>query len=48
MAFAPMPARRQGNPLKIVLPLVVFAAAIAAWEAIVRIEGVPPCSRVRS
>jgi NitT/TauT family transport system permease protein len=42
MAFAPMPARRQGNLLKIVLPLVVFAAAIAAWEAIVRIEGVPP------
>jgi NitT/TauT family transport system permease protein len=42
MAFAPMPARRQGNALKIVLPLVVFAAAIAAWEAIVRIEGVPP------
>jgi NitT/TauT family transport system permease protein len=42
MAFAPMPARRQGNTLKIVLPLVVFAAAIAAWEAIVRIEGVPP------
>jgi NitT/TauT family transport system permease protein len=28
--------------LKIVLPLVVFAAAIAVWEAIVRIEGVPP------
>jgi NitT/TauT family transport system permease protein len=42
MAFAPMPARRQGNALRIVLPLVVFAAAIAAWEAIVRIEGVPP------
>jgi NitT/TauT family transport system permease protein len=42
MAFAPMPARRQGNALKIVLPLVVFAAAIAAWEAIVRVEGVPP------
>jgi NitT/TauT family transport system permease protein len=42
MAFAPAPARRQGNPLKIVLPLVVFAAAVAAWEAIVRIEGVPP------
>jgi NitT/TauT family transport system permease protein len=42
MAFAPAPAGRQGNPLKIVLPLVVFAAAIAAWEAIVRIEGVPP------
>jgi NitT/TauT family transport system permease protein len=42
MAFAPVPARRQGNPLKIVLPLLVFAAAIAAWEAIVRIEGVPP------
>ena len=42
MAFAPVPARRQGNPLKIVLPLLVFAAAIAAWEAIVRIEDVPP------
>jgi NitT/TauT family transport system permease protein len=42
MAFAPMPARRQGNALKIVLPLVVFAAAIAAWETIVRIEGIPP------
>jgi NitT/TauT family transport system permease protein len=41
-AFAPVPARRQGNALKIALPLVVFAAAIAAWEAIVRIEGVPP------
>ena len=42
MAFAPTPARRQGNALKIVLPIVVFAAAIAAWEAIVRVEGVPP------
>jgi NitT/TauT family transport system permease protein len=42
MAFAPTPARRQGNALKIVLPIVVFAAAIAAWEAVVRIEGVPP------
>jgi NitT/TauT family transport system permease protein len=42
MAFAPVPARRQGNALKIVLPLLVFAAAIAAWEAIVRIEDVPP------
>jgi NitT/TauT family transport system permease protein len=42
MAFAPVPARRQGNPLKIVLPLLVFAAAVAAWEAIVRIEDVPP------
>ena len=41
-AFTPVPARRQGNALKIALPLVVFAAAIAAWEAIVRIEGVPP------
>ncbi|QRM28975.1 ABC transporter permease [Microvirga sp. VF16] len=42
MTSAPLPARRQGNPLKIVLPLVVFAAAIAAWEAIVRIGGIPP------
>jgi NitT/TauT family transport system permease protein len=42
MAFAPVPARRQGNPLRIVLPLLVFAAAVAAWEAIVRIEDVPP------
>ncbi|WP_262273129.1 MULTISPECIES: ABC transporter permease [Microvirga] len=41
-AAAPGPTRRQGDPLKIVLPLVVFAAAIAAWEAVVRIEGIPP------
>lgn len=42
MATLPLPTRRQGNPLKIALPLAVFAAAIAAWEAIVRIEGIPP------
>lgn len=36
------PARRQSNPLKIGLPLAVLAAAIAAWEAIVRLQGVPP------
>jgi NitT/TauT family transport system permease protein len=42
MATAPLPAPRHGNPLKIVLPLAVFAAAIAAWEAIVRVEAIPP------
>jgi len=42
MAPVQTPPRRQGNPLKIVLPLAVFAAAIAAWEAVVRIEGIPP------
>lgn len=42
MATIPLPARRRGNPLKIALPLAVFAAAIAAWEAVVRIEGIPP------
>ena len=36
------PARRQSNPLKIGLPLAVLVAAIAAWEAIVRLQGVPP------
>jgi NitT/TauT family transport system permease protein len=40
--MAPASSRRQGNPLKIVLPLVVFAGALAAWEAVVRIEGIPP------
>lgn len=34
--------RPQGNPLKIILPLAVFAAAIAAWEAAVRLKGIPP------
>ncbi|WP_230531445.1 ABC transporter permease [Microvirga roseola] len=34
------PARR--SPLQILLPLAVFAAAIGAWEAYVRIEAVPP------
>jgi NitT/TauT family transport system permease protein len=30
------------NPLKLVLPLAVFAAAIGAWEAAVRLQGIPP------
>jgi NitT/TauT family transport system permease protein len=30
------------NPLKLLLPLAVFAAALAAWEAYVRLRGVPP------
>ncbi|MGO4526092.1 ABC transporter permease [Microvirga sp. 2MCAF35] len=36
------PVRPQGNLAKIVLPLAVFAAAIAAWEAAVRLKGIPP------
>jgi NitT/TauT family transport system permease protein len=42
MATASMSIHRQGSPLRIILPLAVFAAAIVAWEAIVRIEGIPP------
>ncbi|MBA1155747.1 ABC transporter permease [Microvirga mediterraneensis] len=34
--------RPQGNPLRIILPLAVFTAAIAAWEATVRLKGIPP------
>jgi NitT/TauT family transport system permease protein len=30
------------SPLKLVLPLAVFAAAIGAWEAAVRLQGIPP------
>ncbi|MBB3021488.1 NitT/TauT family transport system permease protein [Microvirga lupini] len=30
------------NRLKLVLPLAVFAAAIGFWEAIVRLQGLPP------
>lgn len=30
------------NSLKLVLPLLVFAAAIGSWEAIVRLHGIPP------
>ncbi|HEV2567037.1 MAG TPA: ABC transporter permease subunit [Microvirga sp.] len=40
MAFASMSP--YGNPLKLVLPLIVFAAAVAAWEAVVHIEGIAP------
>ncbi|WP_114948215.1 ABC transporter permease [Microvirga calopogonii] len=36
------PIRRQGNSLKIVLPLAVFAAVIAAWEGAVHVKGIPP------
>jgi len=35
------PAPRRGNPLRWTLPLAVFAAALAAWEGYVRLEGVP-------
>ncbi|WP_201862393.1 ABC transporter permease [Microvirga soli] len=30
------------NPLKFVLPLAVFAAAIGLWEIAVRLQGIPP------
>jgi len=30
------------NPLKLVLPLLIFAAAIGSWEAIVRLQAIPP------
>jgi NitT/TauT family transport system permease protein len=30
------------NPLKLVLPLAVFAAAIGFWELAVRLNGIPP------
>jgi len=30
------------SPLKLVLPLAIFAAAIGAWEAAVRLQGIPP------
>ena len=40
------PARSSGNGpsriARIVLPIVVFAAGCAAWEAIVRIKQIPP------
>jgi NitT/TauT family transport system permease protein len=40
--MAPVTGRRRSNPLKIVLPLAVFAAAVLAWEAIVRFQDIPP------
>ncbi|MEE1612861.1 ABC transporter permease [Microvirga sp. CF3016] len=40
MAFASMLSR--SHPLRIVLPLIVFAAAVAAWEAVVHVRGIPP------
>ena len=32
----------RGNPMRLLLPLAVFAAALAAWEMYVRLKGVPP------
>lgn len=40
VVFTGSPRRR--SPLKVVLPIVVFAMMIGAWEAYVRIQGVPP------
>ena len=43
MTAAPStPKLKQGNPLRFILPLAVFAAALAAWEGYVRLRGVPP------
>ncbi len=42
MGSAPLaPARRRAR-LRLILPLVIFAAALAGWEAYVRLQGVPP------
>ncbi len=30
------------NPLRVLLPVMIFAAVIGAWEAIVRLHGIPP------
>ncbi|MBJ6126441.1 ABC transporter permease [Microvirga splendida] len=42
MASHVTPAPKRGNPVRLILPLAVFAAALAAWEGYVRLNGVPP------
>ena len=42
MVSAPRTPSARHNPLRLILPLAVFAAALAGWEAYVRLQGVPP------
>lgn len=44
MSNAPTPATapRNSRGLRIVLPMLVMAAAIGLWEAVVRLKGIPP------
>ncbi len=41
-ASVPLRSTTRRISLKVLLPLVVFAAALAGWEAYVRLQGVPP------
>ncbi len=41
-ASVPLRSTTRHISLKVLLPLVVFAAALAGWEAYVRLQGVPP------
>ncbi len=42
MVSAPRAPSTRHAPLRLILPLAVFAAALAGWEAYVRLQGVPP------
>ncbi len=42
MVSAPRTPSTRHAPLRLILPLAVFAAALAGWEAYVRLQGVPP------
>jgi NitT/TauT family transport system permease protein len=42
MVAAPRAPSTRHAPLRLILPLAVFAAALAGWEAYVRLQGVPP------
>ena len=35
-------ARESRNPLRFLLPLAVFVTVLVAWEAVVRLRGIPP------
>jgi NitT/TauT family transport system permease protein len=42
MVSAPRTPSTRHAPLRLILPLAVFAAALAGWEVYVRLQGVPP------
>src|ERR1700688_1432066 len=42
MSARPSARERRDHVLRIVLPIVVLALGVAVWEAVVRIENIPP------
>jgi len=37
-----LPQSSRAGPLQVVLPIIVFAVAVAGWDLLVRLNDIPP------